>query len=355
MRFSKWQMNECRRSRIPLAFAKAGVRPPPPPTLSVSRERGKVPLTKRSLVLPASPPSVKLARSWVSKVLEEIGRADLVDAAKLGVSELVTNALIHSQPPLSVRVRGSIDHPRIEVVDSSPVPPQRTPVAPEIEDVDDFNLTTFGRGLDLVAMMSSRWGSDLAHDGRSKSVWFEPSGFAQFPNHLEGEIFAFDPELEDGPDFNEGPRLTMTLLGVPARLFGEMRRYHFEIRRELRLLAMTAPDEYPIATKITEIFVQADHERRAAVGVSGLDQAIADGWESVDLEYSVPASTPATMGRIRDLLREVYQAFSQEHLLALRPPDVLVDLETWYFTEFERQGDGEEPLRWSGPTAMPTA
>ena len=93
-----------------------------------------VSLTKRSLVLPATPPSVKLARSWVSKILEEIGRGDLVDAAQLGVSELVTNALIHSQPPLSVRVRGTIDHPRIEVVDSSPVPPQRTPVTPQIED-----------------------------------------------------------------------------------------------------------------------------------------------------------------------------------------------------------------------------
>ena len=63
-----------------------------------------MPLTKRSLVLPASPPSVKLARSWVSKILAEIGREDLVDAAQLGVSELVTNALIHSQPPLSGRV-----------------------------------------------------------------------------------------------------------------------------------------------------------------------------------------------------------------------------------------------------------
>ena len=67
-----------------------------------------MPLTKRSLVLPASPPSVKLARSWVSKILAEIGREDLVDAAQLGVSELVTNALIHSQPPLSVRVRGTV-------------------------------------------------------------------------------------------------------------------------------------------------------------------------------------------------------------------------------------------------------
>ncbi len=69
----------------------------------------------------------------------------------------------------------------------------------------------------------------------------------------------------------------------------------------------------------------------------------------------MPASTPETMARIRDLLDEVYRALSQEHLLALRPPDVLVDLQTWYFTEFERQGNGEQPLRWTGPTSMPPA
>jgi anti-sigma regulatory factor (Ser/Thr protein kinase) len=314
-----------------------------------------VPLTKRSLVLPASPPSVKLARSWVSKILAEIGREDLVDAAKLGVSELVTNALIHSQPPLSVRVRGTVDHPRIEVVDSSPVPPQRAPVAPEPEEVDKLNVTTFGRGLDLVAMMSSRWGSDLAHDGRSKSVWFEPSGDARFEDHLEGEIFAFDPNLAEGPEVIEGERMTLRLLGVPAKLFGELRRYHFEVRRELRLLAMTAPDDYPLATQITDIFVQADRERRSSAGISRLDAAIARSQAVIDLEYQVPVSTPATMARIRDLLNEVYQAFSSDHLLALRPPDVLVDLQVWYFTEFERQGDGDEPRRWDGPTSMPPA
>src|SRR6195952_4373150 len=174
-------------------------------------ERGTVTLTKRSLVLPASPPSVKLARSWVSKVLEEIGREALVDSAQLGVSELVTNALIHSRPPLSVRVRGTVDHPRIEVVDSSPVPPQRQPVAPEIEDVDDLNVTTFGRGLDLVAMMSNRWGSDLAHDGRSKSVWFEPSGELQGENPHEGEIFAFDPDLGLPSSAADAPQMPLLL------------------------------------------------------------------------------------------------------------------------------------------------
>ena len=291
----------------------------------------------------------------MSRVLEEIGRDDLVDAAQLGVSELVTNALIHSEPPLSVRVRGTVDHPRIEVVDSSPVPPSRPAVAPEPQDVDEYNLTTFGRGLDLVAMMSARWGSDLAHDGRGKSVWFEPIDQARSEVHVHGEIFDFDPQDIDGEELADGPRINVDLLGVPALLFGELRRYHFEVRRELRLLAMTAPDDYPLATRVTDVFIQADRERRSAAGLSQLDQAIADRAEQVDLRYAVPTSAPGTMAQIRDLLDEVYRVFSREHLLALQPPPTLLQLQRWYFTEFERQSAGEAPLRWSGPTSMPPA
>ena len=314
-----------------------------------------MPLTKRSLVLPASPPSVRLARSWVSRVLAEIGRADLVDAAELGVSELVTNALIHSRPPLSVRILGTIDHPRIEVVDSSPVPPQRAPALPDPVDDTELNVTTFGRGLDLVAMMSHRWGSDLGHDGRSKTVWFEPSVEAQAEVALDGEIFDFDSELDDDPDLDDPERVSLQLLRLPARLFGELRRYHFEVRRELRLLAITAPDDYPLAVELTEVFGRADRERRVAAGISRLDQAIADGEDQVDLSYSIPVTAPETMTRIRDLLVELYRAFSEEHLLALQPPEVLVELQVWYFTEFERQGQGEPPLPWPGPTTLPPA
>jgi hypothetical protein len=252
-----------------------------------------------------------------------------------------------------VRVRGTVDHPRIEVVDSSPVPPQRVVVAPEPHEVDNANVTTFGRGLDLVAMMSSRWGSDLAHDGRSKSVWFEPTGEVWFEAQLEGEIFDFDPALAEGPEPFTGPRIRLRLLRTPAQLFSELRRYHFEVRRELRLLALTAPAEYQIATEATEMFDRADRERRAAAGISRLDQAINEGLEQVDLDYSVPATAPATMSRVRDLLDEVYRVFSEDHLLALRPPHLLMELQNWYFTEFERQGKGEEPIPWTGPTSMP--
>lgn len=310
-----------------------------------------MPLTRRSLVLPASPPSVKLARSWVSRVLSEIGREDLVDSAQLGVTELVTNALIHSRPPLSVRVRGTVDHPRIEVVDSSPVPPQRSPLAEEFDEVDDLNITTFGRGLALVAMSAQRWGSDLGLDGRSKSVWFEPGRAIEAGHPASGDIFDFDPDLEPSVH-DDTERVAVELHGLPAQLFGAWRRYFFELRRELRLLSISAPEDYPLALEITSVLEQADAERRAATGIGDLDRAIREGVQVVDLRYEVPLTAPATMARVRALLSEVFEAFSEEHLLAVRPPDQLVLLQDWYLTEFERQGRGEPPEPWSGPTSL---
>ena len=148
--------------------------------------------------------------------------------------------------------------------------------------------------------------------------------------------------------------MTLHLLGVPAKLFGELRRYHFEVRRELRLLAMTAPEDYPLATgsptSSCRPTVSAAPARGSAVSTRPSPTASSRSTSTT----RCPLTTPATMARIRDLLNEVYQEFSSDHLLALRPPEVLVDLQVWYFTEFERQGRGEAPKRWDGPTSMPT-
>ena len=316
-----------------------------------------MPLTKRSLVLPASPPSVKLARFWVSKVLEEIGREDLVDAAQLGVSELVTNALIHSHPPLSVRVRGTVDHPRIEVVDSSPVPPQRAAVAPET-----------GRGRrrqrDHVRARPRSRRDDVQQVGlgprarRAQQVGLVRAHrrCARFEAQLEGEIFDFDPALAEGPEPFTGPRVRLRLL---ARAGTAVRR---AAPLPLRGTPRAAPPGDDRARRVPDR--HRDHRdlrpgrpgtprrgRRLATG-PGDQRRRGGGGPGVQRAC---VGTPATMARIRDLLDEVYRVFSEDHLLALRPPDLLVELQNWYFTEFERQGNGEEPIPWTGPTSMPPA
>ncbi|HVE64804.1 MAG TPA: SpoIIE family protein phosphatase [Mycobacteriales bacterium] len=121
-------------------------------------------LTRR---LPPTPASVFLARRFASQLFREWDvAAEIVQAAELVVSELVTNAARHSEDALEVRLSCSQEVLRIEVVDSS----HRTPAElPLMEDI--AAEATGGRGLPLVAAMSTRWGVDS--DGLSNRVWAE--------------------------------------------------------------------------------------------------------------------------------------------------------------------------------------
>ena len=58
------------------------------------------------------------------------------------------------------------------------------------------------------------------------------------------------------------------------------------------------------------------------------------------------------MARLRNQLDALYRRFENETLLAVKPPVELLDLQRWYLTEFERQGDGEDPRPWTGVTRL---
>ena len=307
-----------------------------------------MPWNKRTLALPATPPSVRLARDWVTSVLREIERHDLVESARLAVSELVTNAILHAEPPMTVHVRGTVEHPRVEVTDQSLVPPERR--NSHVVDLEDFTWATMGRGLDLVASHSVRWGADITPNGMGKVVWFEPSaGVLETPT--EGEVFTMDAALAgrvaEPPD--PADLLTIRLLGLPVELFAHVRRHFNELGRELRLLALTDADRYPLAVAFSDTFLQVEYERRQVEGLDVLDRAIREGTPTVDLLYRTPPTAPATMQRLHGLLREVYDRLVGQVLLSTRPPDTVIALQDWYLGEFRRQGAGEQPTRWTGP------
>ncbi len=301
--------------------------------------------SQKSLTLPATPRAVKLAREWVATVLNDIGRPELVDSAELGVSELVTNAILHSTPPVGVRVRGTRDHPRIEVADRSLVPPRLIGLSDDEEDL----LSTFGRGLSLVALHSAAWGSDLDTDGHGKTVWFEPVHEPREDVDVEGDLFDID-EAMALRQFTQEPEETVEiqLLGMPVAGFRDLRRHYHELRRELRLLALSDPERYPFATELSEVSMQVEQERRQSHGVDRLAQAEADNEESVDLVYLAPATAPATMGRLADLMKRSQEFFEVESLLSLAPTPRQQEVQDWYLGEFVRQGAGEAPLPWSG-------
>ncbi|MEV5545448.1 ATP-binding protein [Streptomyces sp. NPDC052309] len=113
---------------------------------------------------PAEPDAVRAARSLVRGRLHGWGLDSVGDLAALLVSELVTNALRHATGPIGVRlVRSSADGVlRVEVSDSLPEPPRERVAGPDDEG---------GRGLQLVASATRRWGTRPGEAG--KTVWFE--------------------------------------------------------------------------------------------------------------------------------------------------------------------------------------
>jgi anti-sigma regulatory factor (Ser/Thr protein kinase) len=300
-----------------------------------------------TLELTPEPRSVGTARAWVVGELEAIGRDVLADAAELGVSELVTNAILHADPPISVRVGGTATHPRVEVHDTSHVPPRVRSMSD-----DDRMLATIGRGLGIVAMYSTTWGAEVSQQG--KIVWFEPAGDATDGANLAGEVFDL-AEVVDERLATAGPatdRTTVRLLGMPVQVFAHYRVWYDELRRELRLLALNHGGDYPLAQELTEITLQVEQERRQARGVDRLDAAVAAGAETVDLEYDVPATAGRTMGRLLTLLEQVDVFCREQRLLTLEPRPQQVALRTWYLGEFVRQAAGGTATPWTGGTTV---
>lgn len=304
-------------------------------------------MSTSALELAPEPRSVKEARAWVVDALHDLGREDLTDAAELGVSELVTNAILHATPPIVLRLGGTPTHPRVEVHDSSAAPPV-------IRDMtgEERLLAAVGRGLGIVATFSTTWGAEVSAHG--KLVWFEPAAepSADPEEALERNGDVFDLSLvvqhrlaEAGPP---GDRYTVALKGMPVKLFDRHRLWYEEVRRELRLLALNHGQDYPIATELSELTLQVEQERHLATGTDTLDQAIAAGMERVDLEYEVPTSAAETMTRLRELLVHVDDFCREQRLLTLSPTPQMLALRDWYLGEFGRQARGEAATPWSG-------
>ena len=305
-----------------------------------------MPLNRAAIPLDADPASVKKARDWVCDVLNGLHREDLVDAAELGVSELVTNAILHGEAPITVRVRGTRNHPRVEVGDRSSHPP-----AVNVGMTYDENLlSTIGRGLGIVALYSSAWGAEVVPDG--KTVWFEPSSEPRLEGDLTGDVFDLERSIAERlADTDTVDLVPVRLLGMPAVLFGQFRRRYSEMRRELRLLALAHGEDYPVASELTEVFLEVERERRLARGVDSLDAAIEQGLERVDLDYMVPLSAGETMARLQVLLERADAFCREQRLLVLAASPLQLEFQRWYLGEFVRQIAGEPPTPWTGPTS----
>jgi anti-sigma regulatory factor (Ser/Thr protein kinase) len=121
-----------------------------------------------SLTIPGKPEEVSSARAFILRTLSGTGKERAVDsdAATLLTSELVTNAILHTESgapdgTVTVVVVDVADGVLVEVIDDGSA---GTPV------VKGELLATDGHGLYLVQQLTAQWG--YLRDPAGTTVWF---------------------------------------------------------------------------------------------------------------------------------------------------------------------------------------
>jgi anti-sigma regulatory factor (Ser/Thr protein kinase) len=115
-------------------------------------------------VLPSEPSSVRTVRGRLAEVLQGAPECT-VDDVLLAASEVITNAVVHGEGPMAVRVWPNADVVRLEVTDNGRAHP--------CANLDPTQDEENGRGLLIVDVLTSRWGVAPADPGPGKTLWFE--------------------------------------------------------------------------------------------------------------------------------------------------------------------------------------
>lgn len=120
--------------------------------------------TEFRIDLTASPEAAGVARRFVRAHSDSLP-ADSLNDAQLLVSELVTNAVRHGRPAISLVL--NLDPPLIGVAvhDEGDLLPPVAPVSPGTDQPG-------GRGLMIVDRLSSTWGVLPDDQPPGKTVWF---------------------------------------------------------------------------------------------------------------------------------------------------------------------------------------
>lgn len=121
---------------------------------------------RTAATFPARPESVRRARDLVTvAMLDGACTPPTIETARLLVSELATNAVVHARSE-EFTVEADVEEPvvRVTVSDGD----TRLPVS---HDPGDSDLG--GRGIWLVDSLACRWASERRDVPAGKRVWFE--------------------------------------------------------------------------------------------------------------------------------------------------------------------------------------
>jgi anti-sigma regulatory factor (Ser/Thr protein kinase) len=255
---------------------------------------GDAPQPGDALTLGAEPDAAARARRFLRAVLAA-APGDLLADAELAATELVTNAQLHGAAPITVRATWAEPTVRLEVQDAG----SRMPVVPARSDE-----AMTGRGLSLVAAVSSSWGVQPHRVG--KTVWSELGGAAG--GRPEGEV-DLDALLAAWPD--EEPveqHFTVRLGSVPTDLLLDAKRHIDNVVRELTFERSGGGEQPPgfaaLIETVTTTFAGARDgiKRQAVAGRGTRRRGDRPGPQPAGVRRGRRGAVPGRAGRGRPVL-----------------------------------------------------
>jgi hypothetical protein len=267
--------------------------------------------------------------------------AGLQTNAELLTSELVTNALLHAGEPVTIEVRRRGDRYRVEVGDTSAIPPEAKRYR-----TDDAT----GRGLQLVSTLSDAWGWRPSAPG--KVVWFELSAHADAPTLATAPQTPTVPSEADRRDTYPTGTL-IVLLGAPIQAMIRTEAHYDALYREFRLISELEPwQRQAVPGRLLRLIDELGAEFQGVGGTVARtwEEALAAEADTVDLSFRLPAEAAPLVRHYDRLLDEADRFCRQRQLLTVAPPAEALAVRRWAFGEVVRQCQGGAPVPWTGPT-----
>lgn len=299
-----------------------------------------------SLRLDPDSSAARRARGWVVRVLADWPE-DALERARLLVSELVTNAVLHARTPITVRCRRDGDRVLFEVGDghsSGPMPKRFVADSPT------------GRGMRLVAALAGSWGVERTENG--KIVWFTltremqapPPGVFEAGVVVDPGVLAAavgEPAVAS-TGAHQPATISVRILRLPIDVYLEAEQHNDAVLRELDLVERSSrrgpqvpPRLLELASALRAVFSSATTSTRAQV-----EEALRNGLERVDLEIEVPAEGWQVLSELAVQLDEVDRFCEEATLLTLAASPRMRFFRHWYANQVASQARGEPPAPW---------
>jgi hypothetical protein len=267
----------------------------------------------------------------------------LTDAAVLGVSELVTNAVLHVRSTIVVRLVDDDERLRVEVYDDSPRPPQGHPVfVPDGHHIP----STIGRGLQIVDSISDSWG--VSYEQLGKCIWFMPAPIerSSLPA-LDG--WPWHGENPENPPVEVRNEAIVQLRDLPLDLFTHYRDRFFDLHREMTLIALDSRHGADLARRLIAVAEPVNSFHLDPHGIQEQVQAgVNRGLDRIDVTVAVSRDLSPTFLELRVLLETANEFCADAQMLTLAAGPQEQALRSWYLGELADQPHGSDPRPWDG-------